>query len=174
MYKRQYYTIPYDENGVYQRLWTVTRDGKKTNYATNNNFATHEWWSDYGKKIYYVNDYGIQRLNLETGEHINVHESCPWHAFASKDESYFVFDEVIYDKYKKWYRGISSKVVFYDAKSDKEIDIVSYMPDNGFTPDTQCEYHIDPHPRITDNENYIVFTTSELGGADLALSLIPI
>ena len=165
----EFYTIPKDENGVYQRLWTMTRDGKKTNHAPNNNFASHEWWSNDGKKIYYVNYNGIHRLNLETGEHINVHESNPWHAFASKDESYYVYDEVIYDKYDKWYRGCPSKLKFYDAKTDKLIEIVSYMPSNEFTPQNQCEYHIDPHPRRTENEKYIVFTTSELGGADIGI-----
>ena len=43
------------------------------------------------------------------------------------------------------------------------------MPSNEFTPQNQCEYHIDPHPRITENEKYIVFTTSELGGADIGI-----
>ncbi len=162
-------SIPCDENGVYQRLWTVTRDGVKTNYPPDHNYATHEWWSADGEKIYYVNEYGIHRIHLTTGEHINIHPSHPWHAYSSRDESFYVYDEVVYDKYDKWYRGCPAKVTFYDAKTDKEIDIVSYMPANDFTPDNPCDYHIDPHPRITDNEKYIVFTTTELGGVDLAV-----
>lgn len=161
-------TIPYDENGVYQRLWTVTRDGKATNYPPNNNYATHEWWSADGDKIYYVNEYGIQRIHLVTGEHENLHPSRPWHAFSSKDESFYVYDEVLFEDYDFWYRGCPAKVTFWDRKTDKEIDIVSRMPAYG-TPDNPCNYHIDPHPRMTDNEKYIVFTTTTEGSVDLAI-----
>jgi hypothetical protein len=31
-------------------------------------------------------------------------------------------------------------------------------------------YHLDPHPRFTQNEKYIVFTTSERGRPDLAIA----
>ena len=31
-------------------------------------------------------------------------------------------------------------------------------------------YHLDPHPRFTQNEKYIVFTTSERGHPDLAIA----
>ncbi len=161
--------IPTDENGVYQRLWLIERNGKKTNFAPNNNYATHEWWSADGKKIYYVNHNGIQRINLETGEHENIHESDPWHAYSSKDESFYVFDEVVYDRFKVWYRGCPANVKFYNAKTDKEIEIVTRMPENEFTPDNQCNYHIDPHPRISENEKYVIFTTTELGQPDVAM-----
>lgn len=163
------FSIPKDENGVYQRLWTVTRDGIKTNHAPNNNFASHEWWSADGKKLYYVNFNGIQRLNIETGEHINIHECNPWHAFSSIDESFYVYDEVLLEEGKQWYRGCPAKVKFYNSTTDKEIEIVSSMPSNEYSPSNQCEYHIDPHPRFVMNEKYVLFTTSELGGADVAL-----
>lgn len=162
-------SVPHDEQGVYQRLWTVTRDGKKTNYPPNDNYATHEWWSADGKKIYYVNPEGIQRIHLETGEHINLHKSRPWHAFSSRDESFFIYDEVVYDTYNKWYRGCPAKMTFWDRKTDVEIDVVSYMPPAG-SPDKPCNYHMDPHPRITDNEKYVVFTTTTEGSVDLAIA----
>lgn len=167
------YKIPSDENGVYQRLWTVTRDGKLTNYEAKLNYATHEWWSHDGKKIYYVNRKGgIHKINLETGEHttaVTSEHAAPWHAFSNKAESCYVYDEYIPDEFNTWYRGIGAKVKFYNAKTDKSVDIVSEMPRNGHTPTNQNNYHIDPHPRFTENEQYIVFTTSELGGADLAI-----
>lgn len=46
------------------------------------------------------------------------------------------------------------------------------MPNNGFSRENPCNYHIDPHPRFTENEKYVVFTTSELGGADVALASV--
>jgi hypothetical protein len=63
--------IPSDENGNYLRLWTVTRDGKWTNYPPRGGFATHEYWSLDGKKIYYNNLEGIQRINLK-----HLHAAC--------------------------------------------------------------------------------------------------
>ena len=45
------------------------------------------------------------------------------------------------------------------------------MPEGG-TPEKPNGYHIDPHPRFTENENYIVFTTTELGAVDLAVAFV--
>ena len=161
--------ITTNEDGVYERLWTVTRDGKRTLHPARDNYATHEWWSADGKKIYYCNPKGIQRLDLTTGEHINRHPCCPWHAHTTPDETKYVFDEVIYDRFKVWYRGCPAAVKFWNAETDREITIVTRMPENGFTPDHPNNYHIDPHPRFTDNGRYVVFTTTEFGGADLAV-----
>lgn len=161
--------VPKDENGVYQRLWTVTRNGEKTCYKAEGNYATHEWWSPDGRFIYYVNGSGIHKLNIETLEDINVHPCVPWHAHVNRDESCYVYDKVEYDRYETWYRGMPASVKFYNSMTDREIDIVSLMPSNEFHPGNQCRYHIDPHPRFTENEKYIVFTTTELGGADVAV-----
>ena len=56
--------------------------------------------------------------------------------------------------------------------TDKEITVVTEMPENDFNPKNQCGYHIDPHPRFTENEKYVVFTTTELGSVDLALASV--
>ena len=50
--------------------------------------------------------------------------------------------------------------------------IVTEMPENGATPENPNNYHIDPHPRFTENEKYIVFTTTELGSVDLAVAAV--
>lgn len=116
----QNYTIPSDENGNYLRLWTVERNGKMKTYPPHNNFATHEWWSADGKKIYYVNFFGIHRLNLESGEHICVADCNPWHAHATKDEKLFIYDEKIFDKGSKLaYRGMPTRLNFYNSESKK-------------------------------------------------------
>ena len=170
---KKVFGVPIDENGVYQRLWTITADGVRTCYPARDNYASHEWWSADGKKIFYVNDFGIQRLDLTTGEHICVHECYPWHAHTTKDENYYVFDEKVLDRYdRKWFRGCPAAVKFYNRITNKEIAIVTEMPENGFSPSNQCTYHIDPHPRFTDDEKYIVFTTTELGGVDLAVAVV--
>ena len=72
----------------------------------------------------------------------------------------------------KWFRGCPAGVKFYNRETDKEIDIVTEMPENEFTPENQCKYHIDPHPRFVSGDKYIVFTTTELGSVDLAVAVV--
>ncbi|MBQ2876763.1 MAG: hypothetical protein IJE25_07120 [Clostridia bacterium] len=165
--------VPHSEDGIYERLWTVTADGEYTMHPPRNNYATHEWWSADGEKIYYVNDLGIQRKNLKTGEHICVHECYPWHAHTTADEKLYIYDEKVLDRFGgRWFRGCPAAVRFYNKATDKEITVVTEMPENDFNPKNQCEYHIDPHPRFTENEKYVVFTTTELGSVDLALASV--
>ncbi len=167
------FDVPVTEDGIYQRVWTVNSRGERTMYPPRDNYASHEWWSPDGKKIYYVNDLGIQRLDLTTGEHVCVHECYPWHAHTTRDESLYVYDEKVLDRYGgKWFRGCPAAVRFYNRLTDKEITVVTEMSENSFTPKNQCNYHIDPHPRFTENEKYIVFSTSELGGCDLAVAKV--
>ena len=170
-----YNRIPYDNSGVYQRLWTLTSDGKRTMHAAMHNYASHEWWSADGKKIYYCCDkYGIYGINIETGENVTILEGVdPWHANCTADESLFIYDEKKLERYGgKWYRGCPAALNFLNRKTGKHIVVVTEMPENNFTPENQTAYHIDPHPRFTENEKYVVFSTSELGGCDLAVASV--
>ena len=171
----KYNRIPYDENGVYQRLWTLTSDGERKMWPPMHNYATHGWWSADGNKIYYCCDnHGIYGIDIRTGENITVLDGIdPWHAFSSKDDSLFVYDEKKLERYGgKWYRGCPAAVNFLNRRTGKHLVVISEMPENGHTPDNQNYYHIDPHPRFTENEKYIVFSTSELGGCDLAVAVV--
>ena len=166
----EFYTIPFDENGNYLRLWTVTPDGKMVNYPARNDFATHEFWGSDGRKIYYVNFNGIQCIELDTDKHYCVHECDVWHAFATKDERYFAYDEALVAPGEDHWRGCPTAVHFYDRTTGKDIKIVSYQPSNGFSPQKPNIYHIDPHPRFVANDKYVVFTTTVLGSVDVALA----
>ena len=164
-----YHEIPCDEKGGYMRLWTVEDDGKRTMYLPMHNYATHEWWSADGKKIYYVNGFGIHRINIETGAHECAHSCTVAHAFATKDEQFFVFDEHVVDD-GKWYRGCPFRVRFYNARTDKEVIIAETMP--AVSNPYHQRYHLDAHPRFTDNEKYIVFTTTAFTGCDLTIASV--
>ena len=167
--------VPVDENGIYQRLWTIDSDGNRTCYAPKNNYATHEWWSSDGKKIFYCCDnHGIYGINLDTGTDITILEGVdPWHAHCTRDESLFVWDEKKLERYGgQWYRGCPAAVNLLNRKTGKNLVIVTEMPENEFTPKNQCKYHIDPHPRFVCGDKYIVFSTTELGGCDLAIALV--
>ncbi len=171
----EYHKIPRDENGVYQRLWTVSSIGERKCYPPMHNYATHEWWSADGNKIYYCCDgYGIYGIDIRNGSDITILEGIdPWHAHCTKDESLFVYDEKKLERYGgKWYRGCPAAVNFLNRRSGKSLVIVSEMPENGHTPAKEADYHIDPHPRFTENEKYIVFSTTELGGCDLAIASV--
>ena len=167
--------IPYDENGIYQRLWTLTSDGKRKMWPAKNNYATHEWWSADGKTIYYCCDYyGIYGIDYETGKDITILEGVdPWHAYSTKDDSLFIWDEKKLERYGgKWYRGCPSALNFFNRTTGKNLVVISEMPENGHTPENQNPYHIDPHPRFTENEKYAIFTTTELGGVDLGVVVV--
>lgn len=169
------YRIPKNEDGVYQRLWTVTPDGERRLWPAMHNYATHEWWSADGKKIYYCCDnYGIYGIDITTGEDIAILENCdPWHAHCTVDEKLFIYDEKKLERYGgKWYRGCPAAVNFLNRETGKHLVIIAEMPENGHTPTNPNNYHIDPHPRFTDNEKYVVFTTTELGGCDLAIAVV--
>ena len=171
----EHHRIPYDEEGRYQRLWTLTADGGRKMHPAMHNYATHEWWSADGKKIYYCCDkYGIYGIDLESGEDIAILEGIdPWHAHSSKDDSLFVYDEKKLERYGgKWYRGCPAALNFLNRRTGKHLVVISEMPENGHTPENQNAYHIDPHPRFTENEKYIVFTTTELGGCDLGICVV--
>ena len=166
--------ISRNADGVYERLWTVTASGERKMHPPINNYATHEWWSPDGTKIYYCSDnYGLCCLNIETGEHECFHRCDPWHAHTTKDENYVIYDVKMLERYGGvWYRGCPAAVRFLNRKNGKLIDVVTEMPENGYTPENQNLYHIDPHPRFSENEELIIFSTSELGGCDLAVAYV--
>ena len=167
--------IPFDERGNYQRLWVLAADGGRRMYPAMHNYATHEWWSDDGKKIYYCCDnHGIYGVNIETGEDITILEGVdPWHSHCTRDESLFVYDEKKLERYDgKWYRGCPAALHFLNRRTGKLLTIISEMPENEFTPQHQTAYHIDPHPRFSENEKYVIFSTTELGGCDLAVAVV--
>ena len=169
----EYYRIPKNEEGIYERLWLISPNGNRRMLPPMNNYATHEWWSADGKTVYYCCDnYGIYGIDIDSGEDITILDGIdPWHAHSTNDDKYFVYDEKKLERYGgKWYRGCPSAVNFYNAENGKLIKIVTEMSENGATPENPNNYHIDPHPRFVCNEKYIVFTTTELGSVDLAVA----
>ncbi len=163
------YGIPSDEAGNYLRLWTLRSDGTRTTYPPLDGFATHEFWSADGKKIYYTDPWrGINRIHLETGEHKQIHACRAWHAFASADERYYVYDHKLTSE-ETFYRGGPAGVRFFNAKTGKDIAIVSALPPIG-SRENPFDYHPDPHPRFVSGEKYVLFTAIEGGTMNVALT----
>ncbi|MBE6931692.1 MAG: hypothetical protein E7463_15595 [Ruminococcaceae bacterium] len=174
---------PRTEDGIYPRLHTVTRDGVDTMYPPMYDVAGHEWWSADGKKIYYEDGHRIIRWDLEKGCNELVvdgdrfhdpdkFDATVWHAHCSADEKYFTADSDYWlENCPRFWRGNASHVSFYNTVTDRHVDIVSYNPTvPEWTPERQCPYHIDPHPRFVLNDQWITFTTTVDGRVDAAIA----
>lgn len=166
-----YRSIRTSSDGVFMRLWTITKEeGRKLWAPLNLECATHEWWSADGKKIYYCkynrreSNNGICAINYFTGEHKLMAPVKAWHGFSSADETLFVFDEN-----DGFYRGCASRVGLYNAKTGKKVYINSQNPEINPKSDPS-PYHLDPHPRFNAKEKYITFTTAVYGRPEVAIA----
>ncbi len=156
-------------DGVYERLWVCTRGGRMTRYAPLGGYATHEWWGAGGECFYYCSPEGIARQAVSGGAPERVHACRPWHAFSSRDESRFVYDQVCPAPGETFYRGVASSVRLFDARTGEDRVICTLNP-SLCSPERPNNYHIDPHPRFIMNDRYVVFTTTVLGRVDLAVA----
>lgn len=171
-------------DGVYPRLQLIGRDGSRTMQRAYGNYATHEWWAPDGKAIYYCATMGegeqqavVARDDLDGTPAKCVWEMPieggvgAWHAHCTQDEKYFVIDGSWPTMGSDWWRGVASTVRFYNVESGKTIYIVKYNPVvNGYTPDNECTYHIDPHPRFVLHDTLVTFTVTTQGRVDLAVA----
>lgn len=178
------HVAPAKVDGVYPRLQLIGRDGTRRMLKPYGNYATHEWWAPTGKAVYYC------ATVHEGGQQAVIAKDCldgtpaeriwempieggvgAWHAHCMQDEKFFVVDGSWPCMGMDWWRGIASTVRFYNVQSGKTVYIVKRNPIvNGYTPDEQCTYHIDPHPRFVLNDTLITFTTTTQGRVDVAVA----
>ncbi|MFW6007432.1 MAG: hypothetical protein ACOCQ5_05520, partial [Halanaerobiales bacterium] len=57
--------------------------------------------------------------------------------------------------------------LFYDREQNKEINIVTGLPNPPFS---RNKYHIDPHPQFSPKDSWIVYTTTVRNKVDVALT----
>ncbi|MGI5898452.1 MAG: oligogalacturonate lyase family protein [Christensenellales bacterium] len=158
-----------NSEGVYMRLWTMRRGDKEPAlHRPMGNYATHEFWSPDGKWMLYCNAaIGICGKHMETGEEKVFHTVPPWHCYCTKDMGAFVSDVVLGSD--GFYRGCPSRVEFFNAKTGKAVDIVSYNPAYNTKAKSNI-YHTDPHPRFVGDDKYIVSTSTVSGKLDLLVT----
>lgn len=173
-------------DGVYPRLQIITRDGKRTMLPPLGNYATHEFWAPDGKSIYYCNEdtpYGGEKHAAVIQDRLDGSEpeivccvdipggNGTWHAHCTRDEQYFVIDGSLPSMGKKWWRGCESTVHFYNRRTGKLMRFLTKNPIvEGWTPENQSIYHIDPHPRFVLNDSMITLTTTVRGFVDVAVA----
>ncbi len=176
-YATNTYIMPEPVDGVYPRLQLIRRDGSRRMLKPYRNFATHEFFSADGKKVYYCSrdSVGCNRLDGDEPEaafHLPaVDGNGTWHAHCTRDEQYFIVDASLASMGREWWRGCPSMMRFYNRETGKHVELIHENPVvNGWTPENQSIYHIDPHPRFVLNDSLIVFTVTTQDKVDLAVA----
>ena len=125
--------------------------------------VTHEWWDPAGRHVWCIRgDEGVWRVEIETAEVEKiVWPGGTWHSSSSSDGKYLVGDEN-----EEFYRGCPSTVNFLNRESKKELRILSNPEMGGYV---GSSYHIDPHPRFSCSDQFVVFTTTVRGEVDVAI-----
>ncbi len=171
-----FHVIRHNDKGQFMRLWTLRPDGSETLYPPlNGERATHEWWSRDGQVLYYCKynpenaipgasgNNGIAGIRLSTGEHKLYAPVPAWHGYSSLRDEFFVYDEN-----DIFYRGCPSRVGFYNYVTGKQVFIVSQNP--AIAPrEKPSVYHLDPHPQLVKNDEYVSYTIAQKGYTQVAL-----
>ena len=165
----EFFSIRRDGEGRLMRLWTLERGGEPRYIPPLFVEARHEWWSDDGEKIYYVDwNNGTVRYDTRSGTYTVVNPRGTWHAHCNAAETLFVADENEING-EKWYRGCPSRVHLYHAETGKYVNIVTENPAL-YTRTASCRYHIDPHPQFAVGERYVFHTATVTGKVSFAIA----
>lgn len=146
------------------RLWSIRRGdaARPVLPGDPSRRRSHEWWQADGSHIWYVDyELGTERVNIATGERTNVWPGGTCHSYCDRTGTYLAGDIGTYS----WART-GCRVAFFNSATGREIDIASDLlePEAG-----RARYHVDPHPRFCFDDQYIAYTTTVFGRADVAL-----
>ncbi|MFA6961754.1 MAG: hypothetical protein WC205_13450 [Opitutaceae bacterium] len=126
----------------------------------------HEWWSADGQYIWYVHyGVGVERIPAYGAPVADLiwplnHVS---HGHADESGKLVVVDCLPPD------RPEEGRVAFYNRETGRKINIVSLIP---YPDDRQQSYHVHAHPQFCGGDRYICYTTTVLGGIDVAFTLV--
>ena len=145
------------------RMWLLRRGEEARPIYADPGRIGHEWWDRDGRHVWYV-DYeeGTEKVDIETGEKINVWPGGTVHSHADASGQYLAGDIVL--------RSESAfRVAFYNVATGKEVDIASRM---SMLAETGAKYHIHPHPQFCAGDTYVVYTTTVRGQVDVAVARV--
>jgi hypothetical protein len=150
---------------IVDRMWLIRRGEPARPVFSSPVRLTHEWWDPGGEHVWCVWGNEVWRTNIATQEVEKVQwPSHCWHAHTSQDLRY-----VVADSNERFYRGCPSKVGFLNRNTGAYIEIADNPEMTGIV---GSQYHIDPHPRFSAEDRYIVFTTTVRGQVDLAVARV--
>lgn len=154
------------------RMWLMGADGKYMEpviptswFGHDGSMLCHDFWALDGTLCYIDYKKGAYECDIKTREHIHVWKRPVCHAHTNFDRSLWVGDQTPYE-----WAETPCRVIFYDRKTNKELDIFSALPYPNIDFRNSC-YHTDPHPTFTDNGKYILsMTTVKNGQVDVAVT----
>lgn len=154
------------------RMWLMGADGKYMEpviptswFGHDGSMLCHDFWALDGTLCYIDYKKGAYECDIKTREHIHVWKRPVCHAHTNFDRSLWVGDQTPYE-----WAETPCRVIFYDRKTNKELDIFSALPYPNINFRNSC-YHTDPHPTFTDNGKYILsMTTVKNGQVDVAVT----
>ncbi len=159
------------ERGDYDlRVWLMSLDGERFEPAEATAFhapsqagdeVSHEWWGGDGRLCWIRYQSGAYEMDVNSREirHVWTRPLC--HAHCDHAGRYWVADQSPY----RWPKE-ACEVLFYDRLEGRETHLVQAMP---APPWGRHPWHLDPHPRFVLGDEWIVYSSSVLGGMDAAL-----
>lgn len=124
----------------------------------------HEWWSTDGRHVWYVHyGVGVERVRLQEAPKPELIWKIRYvsHAHGNAGETLLVADCLPPSNPEE------GRVAFLNRKTGQEINIVSLVP---YADSDQARYHVHAHPQFCGDGRYICYTTTVLGGVDVAFT----
>jgi hypothetical protein len=131
-------------------------------YKPHDSHDCHEWWSQDGMICYQNYAAGTYEVNVYTNEKTHVWKRPVCHAHCSGDRRYWCADQTPY----RWVET-GCPILFFDRQTGKEIQIISSQAPPIYP---RSDYHTDPHPHFSPQGDFVIHTTTVLGGLDVALT----
>lgn len=149
------------------RTWLMNRAGTlfrsiTPEYQKPGHEDCHEWWSADGMLCYENYAAGTYEVDVVANQTTHVWKRPVCHAHCSADRRYWCADQTPY----RW-SETGCPILFYDRETGKEISIISSQPQPIYP---RSDYHTDPHPQFSPQNDFVVHTTTVLGGLDVALT----
>lgn len=159
--------------GFINRMWLLNTENETfeavipDSWFAHGSKIAHDFWALDGTLCYIDYDKGAYECDLKTKKHTHVWKRPVCHSHTNYDRSMWVADQTPY----QW-KDTPCRVIFYDRKTNKEIDVFSSLPypNIDFRNVDSC-YHTDPHPAFSENGEWIISTTTVKDGqVDVAIT----
>ncbi|WP_159884791.1 hypothetical protein [Paenibacillus puerhi] len=157
--------------GFDHRIWLMDTLGTKyepmkpKDWFDHGTDACHEWWSKDGLMCWVDYNKGVFEHDVDADITTHVWKTPLCHAHCNSTREFYCADESPY----KW-ETTPCRVSFFNRNTGAEIDIVSGLPVPIYG--HRSPYHLDPHPQFSPKDTWIVYTTTVMGGADVALTSV--
>ena len=151
------------------RSWIMDTEGRRFDsvasqgYNGHGGYASHEWWAPDGSLCWVDYARGVCRVREAGDAAETVWGPRPLcHAHGDRSGRYWCADQTPYG-----WKERPCEVLFFDRTGQRELAIASGLPAPCVD---RALLHIDPHPRFTPRDTWINYTTTALGGVDVALT----